>query len=83
MNISLTPELEQYIKDKINGGMYTSASEVVRESLRIMLNYEDLQKQRVMELNSAISIGMKQLRAGQKVEGSVSRAKMKQIDTLP
>ena len=33
MNISLTPELEHFVQDKVKSGMYTSASEVIRESL--------------------------------------------------
>ena len=36
MNLSLTPELEQFIQQKINSGMYTNASEVVRDALRRM-----------------------------------------------
>lgn len=36
MNLSLTPELEQLIKNKIESGMYTNASEVVRDALRRM-----------------------------------------------
>ncbi len=83
MNVSLTPELEKYVHDKVSGGMYTSASEVVRESLRIMHNYEDLQQKRIAELNDAITIGMKQLQNGQKIEGSASRQNMKaKIDKI-
>lgn len=77
MNISLTKELEKYVQDKVKAGMYTSASEVVRESLRIMHTYEDLQKQRVAQLNDAIAVGMQQLQRGQKVEGKKSLQKMK------
>ena len=47
MNISLTPELEKYINEKVDSGLYTSASEVVRESLRLMHTHDDLQKQRI------------------------------------
>ncbi len=36
MNISLTPELEQMVNDKVRGGMYQTASEVVREGLRLL-----------------------------------------------
>ena len=36
MNLSLTPELEQLIQSKIETGMYTNASEVVRDALRRM-----------------------------------------------
>jgi antitoxin ParD1/3/4 len=36
MNVSLTPELEQLINDKVHTGMYQTASEVVREGLRLL-----------------------------------------------
>ena len=39
MNISLTPELERFVQEKVACGMYTSASEVIRESLRLMHTY--------------------------------------------
>lgn len=77
MNVSLTPELEKYVHDKVSGGLYTSASEVIRESLRIMHSYEELQQKRIAELNDAITIGMKQLQSGKKIEGKTSREKMK------
>jgi antitoxin ParD1/3/4 len=36
MNVSLTPQLEELIRLKVESGMYGSASEVVREALRQM-----------------------------------------------
>lgn len=36
MNISLTPELEQLVTDKVKTGMYQTASEVIREGLRLL-----------------------------------------------
>lgn len=36
MNISLTPELEQLVNDKVGTGMYQTASEVIREGLRLL-----------------------------------------------
>jgi antitoxin ParD1/3/4 len=36
MNVSLTPELEEMIRQKVESGLYMSASEVVREALRLM-----------------------------------------------
>ena len=40
MNISLTPILKQFVNEKVSSGMYVSASEVVREALRIMMAQE-------------------------------------------
>jgi len=36
MNLSLTPELQQLIQNKVDSGMYANASEVVRDALRRM-----------------------------------------------
>ena len=36
MNISLTPELDSYVQQKVQTGMYHSASEVIRASLRLL-----------------------------------------------
>lgn len=40
MNLSLTPELERFIKKKVESGMYANASEVVRDALRHMDSYD-------------------------------------------
>ena len=77
MNISLTQELEQYVQGKVATGLYTSASEVVRTSLRLMHEQEALTAGRIAQLNQAIDIGMKQLAEGKKVAGDVSYEKMK------
>jgi len=36
MNVSLTPELEQLVNDKVKSGLYQTASEVIREALRLL-----------------------------------------------
>jgi antitoxin ParD1/3/4 len=36
MNINLTPQLEELVREKVSSGLYNSASEVVREALRLM-----------------------------------------------
>jgi len=40
MNISLTPELEKYVRHKVASGLYNNASEVIREALRSLLERE-------------------------------------------
>jgi antitoxin ParD1/3/4 len=45
MNISLTPELERRISEKIESGLYGTASEVVREALRRLFE-SDLERER-------------------------------------
>jgi antitoxin ParD1/3/4 len=42
MNINLTPQLEEMVRQKVESGLYTSASEVVREALRLMEEKDQL-----------------------------------------
>ena len=36
MNVSLTPELEKLVTDKVKTGLYQTASEVIRDGLRLL-----------------------------------------------
>ena len=40
MNVNLTPQLAQLVKQKVDTGLYNNASEVVREALRLMAQYD-------------------------------------------
>lgn len=57
MHISLTPELEKQVRLKVESGLYNNASEVVRESLRLMLERDTLHQRLLAEL----SVGAAQL----------------------
>lgn len=46
MNVSLTPELENLIHEKVRSGRYLSASEVVREALRLLEERDELRELR-------------------------------------
>jgi putative addiction module CopG family antidote len=40
MNVSLTAELEKYVRRKVASGLYNNASEVIREALRLHVESE-------------------------------------------
>jgi antitoxin ParD1/3/4 len=65
MNVSLTPELDEYVAEKVRSGLYSSASEVIREGLRLLREQEELRRIRLQELKRDISIGLEQLENGQ------------------
>jgi antitoxin ParD1/3/4 len=65
MNVSLTPELEAFVHDKVASGRYTSASEVVRESLRLLEEREWLRERRIDDLRKEIQIGIDELQRGE------------------
>lgn len=64
MNISLPPELERAVKEKVASGLYNNASEVIREALRYLL----LREQENQWLSKEAAIGFAQLESGQTVE---------------
>jgi putative addiction module CopG family antidote len=41
MNVSLTSELEELVNEKVRSGLYQTASEVVREALRLLKQRDD------------------------------------------
>lgn len=69
MNVSLTPELEQLIDTKVASGMYHSASEVVRDALRLLIERDELRERRLQALKTDIQAGLDQLESGEVVSG--------------
>jgi antitoxin ParD1/3/4 len=69
MNVSLTPELERFIKEKVASGLYNSASEVVREALRLLDDRDRLYQMRLEELREEIRIGIEQIEQGRVISG--------------
>jgi len=64
MNVSLTPELEQYVNGKVQSGLYKSASEVIREGLRLLKEREELHQRKLAELRQEIQVGIDQADRG-------------------
>ena len=60
MNISLTKEFEHYEDQKVESGLYHSASEVIRDGLRLMKDRDDLHWGRLAELHREINLGADQ-----------------------
>lgn len=58
MNISLTPHLEGLVKGKVDSGLYNSASEVMREALRLLEERDQLRELRLDELRREIQKGI-------------------------
>jgi antitoxin ParD1/3/4 len=69
MNVSLTPELEQLIHDRVKSGRYHSASEVVREALRLLEERDELRRLRLAELRKKVAAGLASLDRGEGLDG--------------
>jgi antitoxin ParD1/3/4 len=54
MNVSLTPELENFVQSKVTSGRYTSTSEVVREALRLLEDHDKARAAHLEEFRSEL-----------------------------
>jgi len=78
MNVSLTPELEKLVESKVQSGRYRSASEVIREGLRLLDDQDRLRNAQLEEVRRKIQIGIDQLDRGEGIDGGTILAELKQ-----
>lgn len=78
MNISLTPALEKMVHEKVASGLYNSASEVIREALRLLYEREEYQRKRMEELNIEIEKGLACVARGEVKDGKTVMKELKQ-----
>lgn len=77
MNVSLTPQLESYIKQKVDAGMYTSVSEVVREALRLLEERDAIKEMKLAALRRDIQDGVDELDRGEGISLDMDAVKAK------
>jgi antitoxin ParD1/3/4 len=73
MNVSLTPELEKKVDERVGTGLYTSASELVREALRLFFQYDEARRRQIADLNSGIDQAIAELDRGEGLSPEESR----------
>lgn len=84
MNINLTPQLEAMVRQKVASGLYSSASEVVREALRLMEGQDQLRAVKLEQLRQDVREGIESGPAGEldmeaiKMRGRERLKKLKQ-----
>lgn len=65
LNVSLPPELEKRVRQHVESGLYSSASEVIREALRLFEAYQGVQAANLAALKADIAVGVADMAAGQ------------------
>lgn len=76
MNVSLTPELEKFVSTKVGSGRYNSASEVVREALRLLEEHDLARATQLAEFNQELGRRLASLDNGEQVDPAISRARL-------
>jgi antitoxin ParD1/3/4 len=78
MNVSLTPELDKFVFGKVESGRYNSASEVVREALRLLEEHDRARGAQIAAFNHELGARLASLDRGAHVKPEVARQRLQQ-----
>jgi antitoxin ParD1/3/4 len=78
MNVSLTPELDEFVTRKVESGRYTSASEVVREALRLLEEHDQARSAQIAAFNRELVARLESLDRGEHVKPESVRKRLDQ-----
>jgi len=79
MNVSLTPELEKFVQSRVASGLFQTASEVVREGLRLLEERERAREAALAELRTKIRRGMEQADRDELLDGDAVFEEIRQL----
>ena len=74
MNITLQPEIEQFIQAQIATGRFANAEDVINEAFKLLQERE----QRIEELRQKIAVGTEQIAKGQVTDGEIVFARLQE-----
>jgi len=78
MNVSLTPELDKFVAAKVESGRYNSASEVVREALRLLEDNDRVRGAQLAAFNKELGARLASLDRGVRVEAKAALSRLEQ-----
>jgi len=78
MNVSLTPELDRFVSGKVESGRYTSASEVIREALRLLEEHDRARSAQIVAFNHELGSRLASLDRGEHVRPEAARKRIEQ-----
>jgi antitoxin ParD1/3/4 len=81
MNVSLTPELQHFVESRVATGRYQTASEVVREGLRLLEERERARDTALEELRAKIKLGIAQADRGEFTDGESVFEEIRQLSS--
>ena len=77
MNVSLTSELAKFVNTKVESGRYNSASEVVREALRLLEEHDTARAAQLAEFNEELGRRLAGFDRGEVVDPAAARARLR------
>ena len=78
MNVSLTAELEKFVSSKVESGRYNSASEVIREALRLLEEHDNARAAQLSEFNQELGRRLASIDRGGTMQPGEARSRLQQ-----
>ena len=76
MNVSLTEELEDLVRRRVESGQYRSATEVIRAGLRLLEREEKNRETRIAAMRAKVEEGIAQAERGELLGGEEAIARV-------
>ena len=76
MNVSLTPELEKFVSTKVESGRYNSASEGVREALRLLEEHDSARAAQLAQFNGELGRRLAALDRSEVIDPAAARTRL-------
>ena len=73
MNVNLTPEMAEFVAQELAGGDYASASELVRDALRLLRRDRDLEAAKAEILKRQVELAIVQAERGDFSDRSITQ----------
>ena len=81
MNVSLTKELEEFVRRKVESGHYRSATEVIRAGFRLLEREDEFRDARLAAIRARVEEGIAQAERGELGDGEEAVARVKKRAT--
>jgi antitoxin ParD1/3/4 len=79
VNISLSPDLDAFLQSRVASGRYQTASEVVREALRLLQRQETDREEAIKQLKAKLNRGAAEAERGELFDGDEVFAELKEM----
>ena len=80
ISITLTPEMNRMIKQRVEAGDYGSTSELIRDALRVWQKREEEHRQKLAEIRARIQASIDDPRPSVPIEDAFERIRQRHLE---